>query len=54
VPEDAQLLELGWITEEVIVTYIECKWYRKKGMYRENNRGQGVLKERKLEEVRGS
>ena len=25
VPEDVQLLELGWITEEVIVTYIECR-----------------------------
>ena len=39
VPEDAQLLELGWMTEEVIATYIGCRWYRKKGMYREDNRG---------------
>jgi len=51
VPENAQLLELGWITKEVIVTYIECRWCRKKGMYREDNRGQGVLKGRKLEEA---
>jgi len=50
-PEDAQLLELGWITEEVITTYIECKWCRKKGMHRENNREQGVLRGRKLEEA---
>ena len=49
--EDTQLLELGWITEEVIVTYIECRWYKKKGMHRENNRGQGVLRGRKLEEA---
>ena len=52
VPRDAQLLELGWMTEEVIVTYIECRWYRKKGMHRENNRGQGVLRGRKLEEAK--
>jgi len=50
--EDAQLLELGWITEEVITIYIECKWCRRKGMHRENNRGQGVLKGRKLEEAK--
>ena len=49
--EDTQLLELGWITEEVIVTYIECRWCGKKGMHRENNRGQGVLRGRKLEEA---
>ena len=49
--ENAQLLELGWITEEVIVTYIEWRWYRKKGIYREDNRGQGVFKGRKLEEA---
>jgi len=51
VPGDAQLLELGWMTEEVIVTYIECRWYGKKGIHRENNRGQGVLKGRKLEKA---
>ena len=51
VPEDAQLLELGWMTEEVVVTYIECKWCGRKGMHRENNRGQGVLRGRKLEEA---
>ena len=25
VPEDIRLLGLGWMTEEVVVTYIECK-----------------------------
>jgi len=39
------------MTEEVIATYIEYRWCRKKGMHRENNRGQGVLKGRKLEEA---
>jgi len=38
--------------EKVIVTYIKCRWYRKKGIYQENNRGQGVLRERRLEEVK--
>ena len=49
--EDARLLELGWMTGEVIVTYIKCRWYRKKGIYRKDNIGQGVLKGRKLEEA---
>jgi len=50
--EDAQLLKLGWIIEEVVATYIGCRWCGKKGMHRENNRGQGVLRERKLEEAK--
>jgi len=40
------------MTEEVIATYVECRWYRKKGTYRKNNRGQKVLRERKLEEAK--
>jgi len=39
------------MTEEVIATYIEYKWCRKKGMHREDNREQGVLRGRKLEEA---
>ena len=49
--EDTRPLELEWITEEVIVTYIKCRWCRKKGIYREDNIGQGVLKGRKLEKA---
>ena len=37
-PEDARLLELGWITGEVIMTYIECRWYRKFGHLAHNYR----------------
>jgi len=51
VPEDAQLLELGWMTEKVIATYIECKWCGRKEMHRENNKEQGVLRGRKLEKA---
>jgi len=39
------------MTGEVIVTYIECRWCRKKEIYREDNIEQGVLKGRKLEEA---
>jgi len=38
--------------EEVIATYVGCRWCRKKEMHRENNRGQGVLRERKLEKAK--
>ena len=36
--EDARPLELGWMTGEVIVTYIECRWYRKFGHLAHNYR----------------
>jgi len=39
------------MTEKVIATYIEYRWYGKKGVHRENNRGQEVLRRRKLEEA---
>ena len=35
VPEEAQLLELGWYTLEMIVTYNECRGCRRKGSYAE-------------------
>jgi len=38
--------------EKVVAIYIECRWCRKKEMYRENNRGQRVLRGRKLEETK--
>ena len=52
VPEDAWLLELGQMIKEVIATYIEYKWYGEKGIYWEDNRGQGVLRRRRLEEAK--
>jgi len=52
VPKDAWILELGWMTKEVVATYIEYRWCRKKGMYKEGNRGQGVLRGKKLEEAK--
>jgi len=43
VPEEAWLLELGWYTPEIIVTYNKCRGCGRKGSYAEDNRGQGVL-----------
>jgi len=42
VPREAQLLELGWMTEEVVVSYLTCKC-GEKGSYVEDNQGQGVI-----------
>jgi len=39
---EVQLLELGWMTEEIVVTYLTCKC-REKGAHVEDNRGQGVV-----------
>jgi len=48
VPEEAQLLELGWYTLEIIVTYNEYRGCGRKESYVEDNRGQGVLQDRKF------
>ena len=46
--EEAQLLELGWYTLEIIVTYNECRGCGRKGSYTKDNKGQGVLQDRKF------
>jgi len=43
VPKEAHLLELGWYTEKVIVSYLTYKGCRSKGCHVEDNRGQGVI-----------
>jgi len=43
VPEEAQLLELGWITKEVVVLYLVCKRCEERRCHVEDNRGQGVI-----------
>ena len=42
VPRETRLLELGWMTEEVVVSYLTCKC-GKKGSHVEDNWGQGVI-----------
>ena len=44
--QEARLLELEWCTEEVIVTYVQCERWREKGYHVEENRKQGVTKDR--------
>jgi len=43
VPEEAQLLELGWMTKEVVVSYLVCERCGEQGCHVEDNRGQGVI-----------
>jgi len=52
VAKEACLLELGWCTEEVIVSYLTCERCRKQGCHVEDNRGQGVISREKLEEIK--
>jgi len=46
IPDEACLLELGWYTKEVVVSYVECEVCGQKGCHVEENRGQGVISER--------
>jgi len=42
VPREARLLELEWMTEEIVVSYLICKC-GEKGSHVEDNRGQEVI-----------
>jgi len=42
VPREARLLELEWMMEEIVVSYLTCKC-GEKGSHVEDNRGQGVI-----------
>ena len=42
VPREVRLLELGWMAEEIVVSYLTCKC-REKGSHIEDNWGQGVI-----------
>jgi len=44
--QEARLLELGWCTEKVIVTYVQCERCGEKRYHVEKNRRQGVIKDR--------
>jgi len=52
IPEEACLLELGWCTKKVVVSYLACERCRKRGCHMEENKGQGVISNRKLEEMK--
>jgi len=42
VPEETQLLEIGWMTGEIVVLYLICKCGEKRS-HVEDNQGQGVI-----------
>ena len=42
VPREMRLLELGWMTKKIVVSYLTCKC-REKRSYVEDNWGQGVI-----------
>jgi len=46
IPDGACLLELGWYTKEVVVSYVECEGCGQKGYHIEENKGQGVILDR--------
>jgi len=46
VPEEAHLLELGWCTREVIVTYIKCERCGEKGCHVKDNKEQEVIQDK--------
>jgi len=52
IPEEVQLLKLGWCTREVVVSYLACKRCGKKRCHVEENRGQGVISNKMLEEMK--
>jgi len=45
-------LELGWYTQEVVVSYLACKRCSKRECYVEENREQEVISNKKLEEMK--
>jgi len=46
IPDEVCLLELGWYTKEVIVSYMECERCGQKECHMEENREQGVISDR--------
>jgi len=46
IPEEVQCFELGWCIPGMIVTYTKCRGCRRKKSYTEDDRSQGVLRDR--------
>ena len=43
--EGTLFLDRGWVTEEVVVTYVDCGEYDSRGVQTHENQGQGFLLE---------
>jgi len=52
IPEETQLWDLGWCTREMVVSYLVCERCGEKRCHVEDNRGQGMISRRKLEEIK--
>ena len=37
---------MGWYTKEIIVTYVKCERCGEKGCHVEDNRGQGIIRDK--------
>ena len=49
--EEVLLLERGWITEEIVATYVECGGCKSKGVQTYKNQEQGFLLERQVKNM---
>jgi len=49
--KEAHLLEFGWQTLEVVVSYLTCEKCGSQGCHVEENRGQGMISRWKLEKL---
>jgi len=52
IPNKACLLELGWYTKEVIVSYLVCKRCERQKYHVEENKEQGVISRRQLKAMK--
>jgi len=52
IPEETQLWDLGWCMREVVFSYLACERCGNQGCHVEDNKGQGVISRRKLEEMK--
>jgi len=49
--KEAHLLEFGWQTLEIVVSYLTCEKCGSQGCHVEENRGQGMISRWKLEKL---
>jgi len=47
-PKGTLLLERGWITREIVATYVDCGECKGKGVQTHENQGQGLLLEKQI------
>ena len=50
-PEGILLLERGWLTEEVVLMYVDYRGYKGKKVQIYENQGQGLLLKRQVRNI---